>query len=261
MGRELEMVTWNVNSVRARLPSVMRLLDERRPDLLCMQETKVEDDGFPREAFAELGYRVLASGQSRWNGVAMASRMPLQPVATGLPSGFLADQRRLLSTEVSGIAVICVYVPNGGMDERRFLEKLRYLDELGEMARETASSTPLVLLGDFNVAPGPDDVHDPEALDGTVCYHPDERSRLASMLEAGLVDAYRLFNPAGKAYSWWDYRAAAFRRDMGMRLDLVLLGGGAEEMAGSCSILREARGWERPSDHAPVALTISVPAE
>lgn len=257
----MKIATWNVNSVRARLAHLQTWLSGAAPDVLLLQETKVEDGLFPVEAFRELGYHVLLHGQKTYNGVAAATRIPPEEVSKGLSSGFLSDQARVLRLRLRGITFINVYVPNGGeTGTSRFADKLLFLEHLADDAAEAASQGGVVLAGDMNVAPGPDDVHDPEGLDGTVCYHPEERRRFSALLDAGFEDLFRKFNPGGKAYSWWDYRMAGFRRNAGMRLDHVLVTPGLAAGALSCEIDREPRRLEKPSDHAPV-VAVLAPAE
>jgi exodeoxyribonuclease III len=256
----LKLATWNVNSIRARLDPVLRWLREESPDVLCMQEIKVEPERFPAEPFRELGYHLILSSQKTWNGVAIASTVEPLDVREGLPGGFLKDQKRLLSARISGIRIVNAYVPNGGdVTLDRFNDKLRFLDELTACAADLSREGPLIVMGDFNVAPGPDDVYDPLALEGTICFHPEERTRVREMLASGMEDVFRRFHPAGKAYSWWDYRGAGFRRNLGMRLDLILLNGPAAAMAEGCEIQIGPRSREKPSDHAPVVLTLHAP--
>jgi len=261
-GDRVKLATWNVNSIRARLDLVLRWLKEESPDILCMQEIKVEPHLFPAEPFHELGYHLLVSGQKTWNGVAIASRVEPLEAVEGLPSGFLQDQKRLLSARIGGLRIVNVYVPNGGdVTLDRFADKLQYLDELTSFAADLSQNGPLVVMGDFNVAPEIDDVYDPVALDGSICFHPEERARVRKILATGMEDVFRRFNPAGKAYSWWDYRSMAFRRKMGMRLDLILLNGSAASLAEDCEIHVAPRNWEKPSDHAPVVLTLRDPVQ
>lgn len=256
----MKLATWNVNSIRARLDVVLRWLREESPDVLCMQEIKVQEDLFPREPFDEMGYHLAINGQKTWNGVAIASKIEPTSIRRGLPDGYLDEQKRLIAADIGGVTVVNVYVPNGGdITLDRFADKLHYLDSLRACAGELSGSGPLVVMGDFNVAPGPDDVYDPEALEGTICYHPEERLRVGEMLSDGLIDIFRKFNPEGKAYSWWDYRAAAFRRKLGMRLDLVLVNAEAADLAVGCCIRMEPRSWEKPSDHTPVVLDLEGP--
>jgi exodeoxyribonuclease-3 len=247
--------TWNVNSVRARLDQVLRWLFDHPVDFLCIQETKVTDDLFPVEDFLSAGYGSTFHGQKTYNGVAVLSRNVPSDVHRGLPSGFLGDQARLLGFTLEGIRFLNAYVPNGGEVELpSFRHKLAWLEELLETALSIPG--PAVVLGDFNVAPGPDDTHSPEVQDGTVCFHPLERQRIRAFLDAGFEDVFRRFHPSGKAYTWWDYRAGAFRRNMGMRLDLVLANRQAAELFLEVRSDPEPRSWEKPSDHIPVVFRL-----
>jgi exodeoxyribonuclease-3 len=256
------VATWNVNSIRARIDVVVRWLEEKKPTVLCMQETKVQNDLFPVERFSALGYHLVINGQKTWNGVAIASTIEPGNVSLGLPSGFLPEQKRVITATIAGLRVTCVYVPNGGeVGHERFGQKLVFLDLLAEMAESEESGTPYVMTGDFNVAPGNDDVYDPAELKGAICFHPDERSRIERTIKAGMTDLYRKFNPTGKAFSWWDYRAAGFRRNRGMRLDLMLTNFAATELAVGCLIDTEPRSWEKTSDHTPVVAELVLPVE
>jgi exodeoxyribonuclease III len=252
----VKIATWNVNSIRARLPVVMKWLEQEQPDLLCMQELKAAEEHYPFDAFQALGYRSHVNCQPRWNGVAILSKHTLQDVKTDL-CGFLPEQSRMISGTVGSLRLVNVYVPNGAdVNDPRFQHKLKYLELLRNYA--LSFTCPVILAGDFNVAPGPDDTHSPEEQDGTVCYHPLERDQIDLFIQAGFADAYRLFNPEGKAYSWWDYRAAAWRRNRGMRLDLVLASPGAVPLLEGCVVQSEPRGWDKPSDHTPVVFTVEL---
>jgi exodeoxyribonuclease-3 len=253
---ELKIATWNVNSVRARLPVVTRWLAREKPDILCMQELKATLGQFPFEEFKNLHYHCAVNGQVRWNGVAVVSLSEPADIGTDL-SGFLPEQSRMISATVHGIRLINVYVPNGSdVDDPRFQDKLRYYEVLRDYA--STSNLPTVIVGDFNVAPGPDDTHSPELQEGTVCYHPLEREQIQLFKERGFTDVFRKYHPQGKAYSWWDYRAASFRRNRGMRLDLVLADKTAVNAITDCFIDMEPRNWERPSDHTPVVFKVEV---
>lgn len=257
---EITIASWNVNSIRARLPHVLTWLDDRKPDVLLLQETKVENGLFPREPFEERGMHVLASGQKALNGVAVVSTHPLELLGETLSSGFLADQRRVLRVRLMGITLMDVYVPNGGETSgERFADKLRFLEELAGEAGDSERDSYMLMAGDFNVAPGEDDVADAEAMDGRLCFHPEERKRFAAILQTGFTDLFRSFNPDGKAFSWWDYREGSFRRNAGMRLDHVLVSPALAALARSCAIDREPRSWEKPSDHAPVVAGFELP--
>jgi exodeoxyribonuclease-3 len=247
------IATWNVNSLRARLDHVVRWLDSARPDVLAVQETKVEDTQFPQEAFARLGYHLSLSGQKTYNGVAVFSREAPRQVMTDNP--FFSDpQRRTLAVAFADCLVLDVYVPNGAeVGSEKYAYKLAWLEGLRRWLETLLAAQPrLVLLGDFNVAPDDRDVHDPVAWREKILCSTPERDALKSLLSLGLTDTFRLHEPAGGHYSWWDYRAAGFRRNLGLRIDLILA---SAPLAGRCTrteILREPRGWERPSDHAPV---------
>ncbi|MDM7991729.1 MAG: exodeoxyribonuclease III [Candidatus Fermentibacter sp.] len=256
----LKVATWNVNSIRARIEQVLSWIDSRHPDVLLMQETKVVDSIFPVDPFRERGYVTAFSGQKTLNGVAVASRHGIEVIRTGLASRFLDDQKRVLLARTAGITVMSVYVPNGGDPSlARFADKLAFLGELALEASEEARRGPFLMAGDFNVAPGDEDVDDPVAMDGHICFHPEERARFGGILDAGLTDLFRVFNPAGRAFSWWDYREGSFRRNIGMRLDHVLASQDLAGAAVSCGIDREPRGWEKPSDHAPVVAVFDLP--
>ena len=258
----IRLATWNVNSIRTRMESVLRWLESSDTDVLLMQETKVTNDLFPRQPLEDAGYRLAVHGQKRYNGVAIASRLPMEQVTTGLPSGYLPEQARAISATVAGTRLHNVYVPNGGSPESpRFLEKLRFLEELKAMSTEWTVDSRCIIAGDFNVAPGPEDVFDAEEMEGRVCYHPEERRRIADLAATGLLDLFRRVSPEGTAYSWWDYRAAAFRRDRGMRLDLLLATPAVAEGLKSCEIHRDVRAWERPSDHVPVSADLEMSNE
>jgi exodeoxyribonuclease-3 len=242
-----------VNSLKVRLPQVLDWLASAKPDALALQETKLKDANFPADDFTELGYASSFSGQAAYNGVALISREPCAAVVTEI-AGFGDEQRRVLAATVGGIRIYNLYVPNGqsvGSDKYRY--KLDWLEALKrQVARELAANTRLILLGDFNVAPEDRDVHDPEAWRGKVLCSEPEREALRSLLGLGLSDVFRRFDQAEKSFSWWDYRAAAFRRNRGLRIDLILA---SEPLAVSCTACRidlEPRRAERPSDHTPV---------
>jgi exodeoxyribonuclease-3 len=252
------MTSWNVNSVRQRAEHLGRLLAEKSPDVLLLQETKVEDPAFPAGPIADLGYEVLISGQKTWNGVAIASRIPLVDPSESLPNGYTTTEKRILAATVSGIRLVNVYVPNGGSSAESFSGKLRFLDAMLDSFIGGAPGERVLLAGDFNVAPREDDVYDPVALDGEVCFHPDERARMEAMFKAGAVDLFRRFTPGGKAYSWWDYRQLGFQKNRGMRLDHFIASPAIAAHAVACTIDREPRKWQKPSDHAPVTAVFEI---
>jgi len=253
----VRIVTWNVNSVRSRKDRVVAWLERHGPEVVCLQETKTVDETFPAAAFADLGYQMALFGQKTYNGVAILARSPLTGVRRGLPGDGPEDQKRILAATVDGVTVINVYVPNGSeVGSEKFAYKLAWLDRLRRyLEDEFDPASPLVLCGDFNIAPADRDVHDPEEWRGKVLFHPDEHAALDRLRRWGLRDAFRLHHEEGGHYSWWDYRAAAFRRDRGLLIDHLLV---TESLAARCTgvvIDREERGGEKPSDHAPVTAT------
>jgi len=248
------IATWNVNSLRVRLPQLVEWLGANPIDVLALQETKTTDAEFPIAELEALGYSAVYSGQKTYNGVAILARAPLaiSEIVVDLP-GLNDPQRRLLAASVAGTRIINVYVPNGqAVDSEKYVYKLEWLAALENfLAAELARHPRLLVLGDFNIAPEDRDVHDPVAWQGSVLVSPPERSALMRLYALGLKDLFRRFEQAERSYSWWDYRQGGYRRNNGLRIDLIL---GSEEMAGrcgACRIDREPRAWERPSDHAP----------
>lgn len=247
------IASWNVNSLRVRLPQVLAWLEQHRPDVLGLQETKVTDDDFPADALAAAGYEAVWHGQKTYNGVALLTREPARDAVRGLDA-YPDDQRRVVAGTVGGVRVYNVYAPNGqAVGSEKYAYKLEWFAGLkAQLERELEDHPALLVMGDFNVAPEDRDVHDPAAWEGSVLVSPEERAALADLTGLGLADTFRLFEQPEASFSWWDYRAAAFRRNRGLRIDLQLA---SETLAGRCrraAIDREPRGWERPSDHAPV---------
>lgn len=250
----MKIASWNVNSLNVRLPHLERWLGEFAPDVVGLQETKLPDERFPDTALAALGYRSVFSGQKTYNGVAILARgQALDDVQMGIP-GFDDEQKRVIAATVGGVRIINLYVVNGqdvGTDKYDY--KLRWLDAVQDwVAAELKTHAKLVVLGDFNIAPDDRDVHDPAIWnDDHILTSTAERKALSRLCELGLHDAYRLHHDAGGMYSWWDYRQAAFRRDLGLRIDLTLV---SDALRGTidAGIDREPRAWERPSDHTPV---------
>jgi exodeoxyribonuclease-3 len=260
MADSFTLVTWNVNSLRARLESVQRWLQEQQPDVVCLQETKVSDDQFPREPFEALGYQLAVHGQRTYNGVAILSRHPLSDVAPSFDGEGGDEQKRLIAATVAGIRVVNAYIPNGqevGSD--KFAYKLDFIRRLRSYfdARHNPAQ-PVALVGDFNVAPAPEDVFDSEALEGTVCYHPDERMALEHLRGWGFVDQFRRLHPEPGYYTWWDYRQACFQRNRGLRIDHVWTSPALSVRIEACWIDREERAREKASDHAPVVAVLTV---
>lgn len=250
----MKLATWNVNSIAARLPVVLRWIEEEKPDALCLQEIKCIDAKFPREAFTAIGYNVETFGQPTYNGVAIVSLAQCESLQRGFPGDTPEAQSRLIAATIDGVRVINVYVPNGsevGSDKYAF--KLDWMKRLREYLDSHYSKDEQVLIcGDFNVAPEDIDVHDPEQWRGQVLVSDAERAALEDIRKWGLVDAFRLHNEESKQFSWWDYRAAAFRRNMGLRIDHIFVTAPLAARCTDARIDREPRRWERPSDHTPV---------
>lgn len=249
----LKIATWNVNSLRVRLPQVLDWAQKQQPDILVLQETKLPDEAFPATELAEAGYQAVFSGQKTYNGVAIISRRPAADLVTDLPRQ-QDSQRRVLGATIGELRVLNLYVPNGqSVGSDKYLYKLNWLDSLAAYVQEQLAAWPrLVVLGDFNIAPEDRDVHDPAAWAGQVLCSEPERAAFRRLLGLGLKDAFRLFEQAEGSFSWWDYRAAAFRRNLGLRIDHILVSAALAEVCQSCRIDKDPRRLERPSDHAPV---------
>lgn len=249
----MKIATWNVNSLRVRLPHVLNWLAANQPDALCLQEIKQEDSQFPLNALREAGYQAVFSGQKTYNGVAIICKAAPSDVVYGIP-GFADEQKRLIAATVEGIRVVCIYVPNGqsvGSDKYQY--KLAWLDSMHAWLKEELQRYPkLALAGDFNIAPEDRDVYDPKAWEGNVLVSEPERRAFKNIELLGLKDSFRQFEQPEKSYSWWDYRMMAFRRNMGLRLDHILLSTPLAETCTSCTIDRTPRKLEQPSDHTPV---------
>ena len=249
----MRLATWNVNSLKVRLPHLVDWLARQQPDAVCLQETKCEDGAFPAAAIEATGYRWVHDGQKTYNGVAILAREEPQDVVRGIP-GFGDLQKRVIAATVGGVRVVCVYCPNGqAVGSDKYAYKLRWFDALaGWLEGELARHPGLAVLGDYNVAPEDRDVHDPDGWRGQVLVSDPERAALARLGALGLADAFRLFEQPEGAYSWWDYRMAAFRRNLGLRIDHILLSPPLKARCRACAIDVEPRKLERPSDHAPV---------
>jgi exodeoxyribonuclease-3 len=249
----MKIVSWNVNSLKVRLPHLEEWVKIAEPDVLALQEIKLEDAAFPHAAIEALGYTHRAvSGQKTYNGVALLSRHPISDVHIGVP-GFDDPQRRVIAGTIGGVRVVDLYVVNGqevGSD--KFAYKLDWLARLRAwLADEIARHPKLVVLGDFNIAPADIDVHDPAAWHEQVLCSTPEREALRAIEALGLIDSYRALHPDAAQYSWWDYRQGAFRRNSGLRIDLVLVSSALRDSVRAAGIDRVPRTWERPSDHAP----------
>jgi exodeoxyribonuclease III len=249
----VRIATWNVNSLKARLPRVLELLDTHRPDVLCLQETKSAPEAFPHGALAEAGYHAADHCGGRWAGVAILAPIttPLADVACGLPGELAEDEARWVEATVGGVRVASVYVPNGReVGTEPFTQKLAFLEAMAARVRALAD-TPLIVAGDVNVCLTDLDVHSP-GLVGTTHITEAERSRMRAVLDAGVVDAFRQLHPDEPGYTWWDYRAGHFHKGIGLRLDLVMLSPDLAARLASCGIDRGFRKGPKPSDHAPL---------
>ena len=253
----MKLATWNVNSLNVRLPHVLDWLGTHQPDVLCLQELKQEDAKFPIAAFDDIGYHAVFDGQKTYNGVAILSRSRPEDVSRGM-RGFDDPQKRVIAATIEAIRVVCVYIPNGqsiGSDKYQY--KLSWLNALaGYMQNEIAEYPDVALLGDYNIAPEDRDVYDPKAWEGQVLCSVPERDALKRLVNLGLQDAYRLFPQPEKSYSWWDYRMNGFKRNLGLRIDHILLTPTVAARCESAAIDIEPRKWERPSDHAPVVAVL-----
>lgn len=261
----MKIATWNVNSIRTRLDHVTQWLTEHPVDVLCLQETKVVDQDFPRDAIATVGYQAVISGQKSYNGVALLSQQPLTEVSTGFTPivgaaavGDLDDQKRVITGKLGEVRIVNLYVPNGssvGSDKYEY--KLRWLAVLKTyLDKLLADDEALVVCGDFNIALEDRDIHDPQGKETHIMSSPKEREVLTDVLSIGLKDAFRKFTEDGGHFSWWDYRAASFRRNRGWRIDHHYLSPALYDRAKGCIIDVEPRGLEKPSDHTPVIVEI-----
>ena len=249
----MKIATWNVNSLNVRLPHVLKWLESERPDVLALQETKLTDDRFPIDAIAEAGYHSVFAGQKTYNGVALLTREPAVDVMTDLP-GLDDPERRTLCATIGGVRVLNLYVVNGrDVGTPHYERKLDWLARVAEFIRSDLARHPgMAVVGDFNVAPEDRDVHDPEAWHEAILCSTPERAALKRVLDLGFEDTFRRFEQPEKSFSWWDYRQGRFRRNQGLRIDLVLASGALARRCVACRIDPEPRGWERPSDHTPV---------
>ena len=255
----MKIATWNVNSLKVRLGQVLEWLDVHQPDVLVLQEIKQVTEMFPAEQIAEAGYQGLASGQKTYNGVAVISKTDATDPVTDFP-GFEDPQRRILATTVDGVRVVNLYVPNGSeVGSEKYAYKLGWLAALrGFLEGEMSRHDKLVVLGDFNIAPADADVYDAEKWGDAILCSPKERAALEEILNLGLSDVFRNFEQPEKTFSWWDYRAAGFRRNAGLRIDLILTSKLMTQHCEKSYVDKEPRGWDRPSDHAPVVAEFNL---
>lgn len=255
----MKIATWNVNSLNVRLPHVEAWLDAQKPDVLALQETKMVDEKFPHQKLAELGYHSSFIGQPKYNGVALLSPHAASDVVTA-PPGVESEERRIIAATYGKLRVVNLYVVNGKeVDDEKYHFKLQWLRQVHAwLVEEYQRHEHLVVVGDFNIAPSDADVHDPVAwADKILCSVP-ERQALQDILDLGMEDCFRRFEQAEKSFSWWDYRQGGFRRNQGLRIDLILASTALAQRCLSCVIDREPRAWERPSDHTPVVAEFDV---
>jgi exodeoxyribonuclease-3 len=254
----MKIASWNVNSLHVRLPHLCEWLTREAPDVVALQETKTEDAKFPHAAFHELGYHAVCAGQKTYNGVAILAREPPRESRADIP-GFDDPQRRVLAASVGDLRVVNLYVVNGqDVGSDKYAYKLDWLAKVrAYLAAEMQRFPQMIVLGDFNIAPDDRDVHDPELWRERILCSTPERAALRGLFDLGLHDSFRLFEPAGGHYSWWDYRQAAFRRNLGLRIDLILASEALRARCRGAGIDRTPRSWERPSDHAPVTLELA----
>jgi exodeoxyribonuclease-3 len=255
----MKLATWNVNSLRVRLPQLRDWLAASAPDIVCLQETKCDDALFPAADIEAMGYHAVWHGQKTYNGVAILSRTPLSDVVTGI-DGYDDAQCRVIAASTAGLRIVSAYVPNGqALDSEKYRYKLDWLAAFrGGVAGALHTYPALAVLGDFNVAPEDRDVHDPRAWEGQVLVSEAERAAFRAFLALGLHDAFRLFDQPPKTFSWWDYRMLGFQRNAGLRIDHILLSPTLARRAVSCVVDRAPRKLERPSDHAPVLLALGT---
>ncbi len=253
----MKLATWNVNSLKVRLPQVLQWLESSPVDVLCLQETKLTDDKFPVAEIEAAGYQVAFTGQKTYNGVAILSRHPITEVVKNNPL-FPDEQQRIISATIEGMRLVCAYVPNGqAVGSDKYDYKLRWLEALIQWLEAEVQQFPsLALLGDYNIAPTDADVHDPAAWQDQVLVSAPERAAFERLCALPLADAFRLFPQAEKLYSWWDYRQMAFRRNRGLRIDHILLSPALVQRCTACEIDKLPRKWEQPSDHTPVIVTL-----
>jgi exodeoxyribonuclease III len=255
----MKLATWNVNSLKVRLPQVLDFLAAQTPDVLCLQETKLEDDKFPLLEIAALGYQAICCGQKTYNGVAILSRQQPADVVMGI-NGYTDPQKRVIAATVDGVRIVCVYIPNGeSVQSEKYKYKLDWLNQLtASLQKELTKYPRLALLGDYNIAPEDRDVHDPKLWEGKVLFSEPERAAFNELVALGFCDSFRLFEQAEKSYSWWDYRTNGFKRGLGLRIDHILLSAELAKFCKSCFIDRGRRAHERPSDHAPVLVEVEI---
>jgi exodeoxyribonuclease-3 len=253
----MRIATWNINGVKARQGMLQTWLTQNSPDIVCLQEIKTVDEGFPRAEIESLGYNVETHGQKGWNGVAILSKLPFDEVTRGLPGDDGDEQSRLIegvfSVESGAIRVCCIYLPNGNpVDSEKFLYKLRWMDRLTSFVeRRLALEEPFVLLGDYNIIPAAIDAKTPEAWVGDALFRPESAQRFRTLTNLGMTDALRAVS-SEPGYTFWDFKTFGWERDNGIRIDHLLLSPQAADRIEDVTVHREVRGWDKPSDHVPV---------
>ena len=255
----MRLATWNVNSLKVRLPHVLDWLATADCDVLCLQETKLTDDKFPAAELESAGYQVCFSGQKTYNGVAILSRLPMHDVVRDIP-GYADMQKRVIAATIGGVRIVCAYIPNGqSLDSDKYHYKLEWLDALQAYIRTLIDThAQVALLGDYNIAPEDRDVHDPAVWKDQVLVSPAERTHFQRLLDQGFSDCFRMFEQPAKSYSWWDYRMLGFRRNAGLRIDHILASSALAAACTACGIDKEPRRRVQPSDHTPVVADFSL---
>lgn len=255
----MKIATWNVNSLKVRLPHVLQWLEDNPVDVLCLQETKLTDDKFPVMEIGAAGYQVAFTGQKTYNGVAILSKKPVTDIVKNNPL-FPDEQQRIVAATVDNIRIVCAYVPNGqAVGSEKYVYKLDWLRSLTQWLAEERQKHPyLALLGDYNIAPEDRDVYDPVAWEGNVLVSPPERDAFRALQDIDLIDAYRLFDQPEKSWSWWDYRQLGFQKNRGLRIDHILLSKALAPHCTACTIDRIPRKWTQPSDHTPVIAELDI---
>lgn len=253
----MQIASWNVNSLKVRLPQVIEWLQNTRCDILTLQELKLDNDNFPKAAFDEIGYHYVFNGQKTYNGVAIISKHPITDVVYDIPN-YDDIQKRVISATINDIRVICVYIVNGeNITSDKYQYKLTWLQQLENYIKANLAKYPkLALLGDFNIAPEDRDMYDPIAWKDQVLCSVPERNAWSRLLALGLHDSFRIFNQEERQYTWWDYRNFAFRRKLGLRIDHILISDNLKQLAQDCIIDVNPRKNERPSDHTPIILIL-----
>jgi len=262
--RHMKIATWNINGVKARLDNALTWLQAAEPDVVCFQEIKSVDEGFPKSAFEDIGYAVATHGQKGFNGVAILSKRGIDDVRARLPGDDEDEQARYLEADIVGdnavITVASIYLPNGNpIGTEKFSYKLAWMDRLAAHARQRlALEMPLVLAGDYNVIPEPNDAKNPDAWTGDALFQPESRTAFRALSALGFTDAVRACYPADDVYTFWDYQAGAWNKNHGIRIDHMMLSPEAADLLTACGIDRDTRGWEKPSDHVPVWVEMRV---